>query len=245
MKLKIAKITKIKPLQALAIILFIALIFIAVKPIWAQNQASSTSQLDQLKKITLEQLKYKRLKVVAGEAKGILSNTITINTPNGSVSIQITDKTEILVENDNKKITLNDINIGDYLIAIGQINVGKVIVAEKLRIASDQKPKKTKKLIIGQLIEFDENKLYLYDPNSKSWPIINYTKDAKILNQDNNNLDVKEIKKADLVIAITNISQEKDQQILILEKASVITAFEELIKNLPKGTQSATISAKI
>lgn len=94
--------------------------------------------------------------VFAGTIKTIFDNILTIQTSSGEKSVRVTagtqlDVPEIEDEEESTRSALENIRVGDYAIALGDLS-DETLNAKKLTVARKDKPQITKLLIVGKVL---------------------------------------------------------------------------------------------
>lgn len=95
--------------------------------------------------------------VYAGSIKSLLGNLITISTPSGEKNIQASQSVKIELpkdaenESESTKSALQNLRVGDYLIALGDLS-GGTLNAQSLKILRKDKPQIIKKISLAKIL---------------------------------------------------------------------------------------------
>ena len=119
--------------------------------------------------------------VLTGPVKSIFDNIITITTTQGEQTIRQKSSTKLILpeaENDKED---GDIRVGDFLIALGEIENEKDFDTSSIEVIREEKPQNNEKYVAGVLLT-KVNKNIFSVRNQKDSQIVefNLSKDSKI-----------------------------------------------------------------
>lgn len=154
----------------------------------------------------------------AGPVKSIFDTLITVTTFGGDKNIRTSKSTnfEIPTDEDEKEATqeVDNVRIGDYVIATGDASDSDSIVAQGLEIIRANKPQVTKQLAIGTVASTVRQNIFSLK-SAKDQELIEFTLDK---NSDVS-LDGKEAKSTDIVkdkTALVFYTKDEDENLITL-----------------------------
>jgi len=217
---------------------------------WAQTpKATESAQdkkegLESLKKLVQEIKEKKKIKVYAGTIKGILAKTISLETKNGTKTARISDQTKITFDSQSKEPKLENILVGQFAVALGEIDQSKIMTPKTLQIFSNP-PVIKRKAVFGIVKSITLNSITIVHQAKGEETKINFDTQTKIKTTQ------EEAKLQDIKVgwkvALVGI-QSTSGEILAKEVLLIPQDFSYLIKKFEgkasgSATQPATTSA--
>jgi len=141
---------------------------LAQTPQAATESGSKAEALETLKRLINEIKEKKKIKVYAGTIKGILGKSISLETRNGSKTMEVNDQTKIILDSPTKEPRLENILAGQFAIALGEIGESKIMNPKTLQIFSASQTPSRKKAFFGIVKSIDSSGMTIADQKTGS-----------------------------------------------------------------------------
>ncbi|EKD79934.1 MAG: hypothetical protein ACD_40C00251G0003 [uncultured bacterium] len=143
-------------------------LLLAFSPLFSHLAQAEDAVTENLKRRLQESLQIEtspsptiELRAYIGTIKDLIGNTLVINGKDGKQDIRIEDGTVILRSPGNTNIKQENINIGDYLIAIGYPGDGETLLGRRLIVSSSPIESPPKLTAMGTVKKMDKTSLTL------------------------------------------------------------------------------------
>ena len=198
---------------------------------------------DDIKKEVIVKSNSPRKKAFIGNLKSINQSNLTIEYKSQIFNITTDEKTDIIKSDGKKTISINDLDIDDFLIVMGfLLPDSKDLIARRILLISIPKPSTSRQLLSGKINEIDGNKVSI---DSKSLLISSKT-NLKI--QDIEDPEVEDLELDDDLFAIVTLNQNGDiktvKQILVLPGKNNPASLEPTNQDEATKSAESTPSAK-
>ncbi|MEA3355559.1 MAG: hypothetical protein U9Q63_03695 [Patescibacteria group bacterium] len=203
-------------------------------------QETTEKGFDNIKKEIVNKSKTPKRKAFIGKIKSINQSNLTLEYKSQIFNITLNENTNIVKSSGKKTISVDDLNIDDFVIAMGFVSPdAENLIAHRILLISIPKPSISRQLLNGKINEIDGNKVSI---DSKSLVVTGKT-NLKI--KDIEDPKVEDLRLDDSLFAIVTMSQNGDiqtvKQILVLPGKNNPASIEPT--NLP-AQASATESAE-
>jgi hypothetical protein len=192
------------------------------------NQISQTNQqeeetLEDKVEQKIEQASNK-LKAYMGTLTDISDVTLQLENNEGDIQLVSTkeDKTIFVdVTDDSESVNINDLAIGDFLVAMGYIDENLVLNASRILITKNPN-ELTRKVTKGEIVETNSNSISIRDENDNINEIIisRYTDIFLIDNEELVESERSDLNKGQIILISTNTNDDKttSRNIVIFKK---------------------------
>jgi hypothetical protein len=129
-------------------------------PSATQDETINKEIIDRVKKTATATEILKR-RAFVGQVTHVTTESISIETPNGEVTIKTSDKTSILMMPRLQPVQLSEVEINGFVIAMGYVDGDDVMDARRVLISPTPLFPVPKKLVIGTLTSIKSTQLVL------------------------------------------------------------------------------------
>jgi hypothetical protein len=178
---------------------------------------------DRLKKVASEQdslVGTKQKRAVIGQLESLANDTLTIKTKDQIKLASVSAETEYVRNPGGQTVEVEDLAIGDYVIAMGYINGSEVLEARRVLLYSDAPEAVTKKSFFGTItnIDSDEEVLTLISPFSEEISVlVDTTSDFLIPGQNGNDeITFEDLTTGQMVLVIYQPNNQEELELLTL-----------------------------
>jgi hypothetical protein len=204
------------------------------------TKSATKEGLESLKELVWEIKEKKKIKVYGGTIKGILAKTISLETRSGNKTIKVDDQTKISFAQEVKEPKLENILVGQFAIAQGEVDQSKIMTAKTLQIFPNP-PINKRKVVFGILKSITLNGAVLIHQIKGEEVKINFDLQTKV-RTGKGEIKIEDIKVGSKVALVGLISSL--DEILVRKMFLVPGDSSDLIKKFErKASGSATHSA--
>lgn len=204
-------------------------------------QETAEEGLDTIRDEITSKSKTPKKKAFVGSIKSLNETTISLEYKSHTLNINLDDTTQIIKSSGKKDLTIDDLEIDDFIIAMGFVSPeSEDLAAKRVLLISSPEPQASRQLLNGKINEIDGNKISI---DSKSLVITNKT-NLKV--KDIKDPEVEDLELDDNLFAIVTLDQNGDikevNQVLVLPGKNNPAAQEPTnASESAQASESATI----
>lgn len=199
---------------------------------------------DRLKKVAQEQdslVSVRKKQAMIGELESLANDTLTIKTKDDIKLASVSAETDYVRNPGNKSADVDDVAIGDWVVAMGFVNGSEVLEARRVLLYSSSPEKLEKKSVFGTISNIDEESLTFSIVSLMGEELLMSVSTSSLINvavnDEQEEIEFEEISDGQKALAI--YEPDEDEESLSLLTLLVLPS-QEPEENEEVATESAT-----